>query len=308
MKAVIIDAYKSLSAVRVGEIPKPKVKRGDVMVQVKAASVNSGDERMRSLNFKGLPIPAWIIRPIMHMMLGFKKPRKTLGVALSGVIESIGDDVTNFKVGDEIYAMTGARFGAFAEYALLSADHCIAKKPTNASFLEAAALPFGGTTALSFLHKANVQDAKHVLICGSTGAVGVAAVQIAKHFGAEVSVLCGPDGITLSEKLGADHVYDYTTTTIDKIEGTFDVVFDTVGQTPKRQCTKILSEHGRYVSTMSMDSAKELTTDLETIKELYESGAIVDVIDSVYKLEGARNAFERVGTGQKNGSVVLEIN
>lgn len=307
MKAVVIDAYKSLDAVHIKEVPLPEPKDNEILVRVIAASVNSGDERLRSLNFSGLPIPQWFIKPITKLVIGFKKPRKTLGITLAGVVDSVGADVTNFKAGDEIYAMTGRRMGAFAEYAVLSAEHCIAKKPTNASFEQAATLPFGGTTAMHFLRKAGIENAKKVLICGSTGAVGVAAVQIAKHYGATVSVMCGTEGVALSKELGASQMYDYTKTAIKDISEKFDIVFDTVGHTPKRDCAVVMNEGATYVSTLGTNTAKELTSDLEFLTQLYEAGELISVIDSTYELEDARKAFERVATGHKLGSVILQL-
>lgn len=307
MKAVVIDAYKSLDAVHVKEVPVSQPKDNEILVRVMAASVNSGDERLRSLNFSGLPIPQWFITPITKLIIGIKKPRKTLGITLAGVVDSVGANVTNFKTGDEIYAMTGRRLGAFAEYAVLSSEHCVAKKPANASFDQAAALPFGGITAMHFLRKAGIENVKKVLICGSTGAVGVAAVQIAKHYGATVSVVCGNDGIELSKKLGASKVYDYTKTAIKDIPEKFDIIFDTVGKSPKRDCAAVMNDGATYVSTLGADTAKERTNDLEFLTQLYEAGELVDVIDSVYTLEDVRKAFERVATGHKLGSVILQI-
>ncbi|TXJ02647.1 MAG: NAD(P)-dependent alcohol dehydrogenase [Acinetobacter sp.] len=307
MKAVVIDAYRSLDAIHIKEIPKPQPKSKEVLVRVMAASVNSGDERLRDLNFKGIPIPGWLIRPITKIVIGFRKPRKTLGITMSGVVESVGDQVSNFKVGDEVFVMTGSRLGAFAEYAVALADHCIAKKPANATFAQAAALPFGGTTAMYFLRKAGIENAKRVLICGATGAVGVAAVQIAKHFGVKVSAVCGTDGIELSKKLGASKVYDYATTELKDIDEKFDIVFDTVGHSPKRQCVSLMNEGAKYVSTIGTDTAKELSNDLEFLSKLYESGELIEVIDSTYVLKDARKAFERVASGRKKGSVILNI-
>ena len=270
-------------------------------------SVNSGDERMRTLDFKGLPIPEWLIKTIMRLMIGIRKPRKTLGITLAGVVEKAGGAVSDFTVGDEIYAMTGSRFGAFAEYAVLKADHCVALKPKKADFVQAAAIPFGGTTAMYFLRKAELDTAKTVLIYGSTGAVGVAAVQIAVHAGAEVTAVSGPSGVELSKKLGATTVIDYTKHNLADQKATFDIVFDAVGHLSKQEAAQIMSDHGRYVSVVSLDSAQEQASDLEFLAKLYDDGDFVEVIDSVYDFNDMQKAFKRVGTGHKKGSVVVKV-
>lgn len=307
MKAVVIGKYRSIDDIYVGDLDKPSPKNGEVLVRVMAASVNSGDERIRSLNFTGLPIPKWLIEPIMKLVIGVHKPRKTLGVALAGVIEEIGDGVENLKIGDKVYAMTGARFGAFAEYATLKADHCVASMPQKANYEQAAAIPFGATTAMHFLRSANIENAKKVLIYGSTGAVGSAAVQIATYYGAEVTAFCGSDGAKLSKKLGAKRVFDYKKQKLSEISATYDVVFNAVGYISKSDCESVLGKEGKYISVMGFDTAKELASDLQFIAKLYDEGKFVEAIDSTYTLEEVQEAFKRVGTGHKKGSVVLVV-
>ena len=307
MKAVLIDRYKSLDAVRIVEKEKPAVKKGEVLVKVMAAAVNSGDERLRALNFEGLPMPQWLITPLMKLMIGIKGPRKTPGATLSGVIEEVGEGVDNFKPGDEIFAMAGFRFGAFAEYATLKADHCIALKPKKADFMQAAALPFGATTALYFLRKADIENAKKVLIYGSSGAVGIAAVQLAAHKGTEVTAVSGPDSQELNTKLGAAKTFDYKKTKIAELPDTYDIVLDAVGHTSKKECESVMNESASYISVIGFDSAKELSSDLEYIAKLYDEGKFTEVIDSTYDLEDVAKAFERVSTGHKQGNVILDL-
>ncbi len=245
---------------------------------------------------------------MVRIIFGFRGPRnKVLGAVLSGVVEEIGDEVDKFSVGDEVYAMTGLRMGGFAEYAVLSQNKAVSLKPKTASFNEAAAIPFGGTTALYFLKKASVDSAKNVLIYGSSGSVGTSAVQVAKYYGCNVVAVSGKDGMKLSKELGASKVYNYKKQKLDEIEDSFDVVFDAVGKIKKSHIEKILTDKGKFVTVGGLDVAKEQASDLQQLAEMYDNGKLVAVIDETFKLDDIVEAHRYVDTGRKKGSVVITV-
>ncbi len=307
MKAVICERYGPPEVLKIKDIPKPVPKKGEVLIKVMSAPVNSGDVRIRALRVDD-SVLGLFSKVIMRFIIGFRGPRKkVLGAALSGVIEEIGDEVDMFKTGDEVFAMTGLKFGGFAEYAVLPQNKAIALKPKNASFEEAAALPFGGTTALYFLRKASVKNASKVLIYGSSGAVGTAAVQVAKYYGADVTTVSGESGVKLSKKLGASVAYDYKKQSVADLPETYDIVFDAVGKIDKKESTHLLSEGGKFITVAGVDVAKELASDLKQLALMYDDGSFEAVIDSTYRLDKIVEANRYVDTGQKKGNVVVTI-
>ena len=306
MKAVVADAYGSPEVLRVADVDKPKPKKNEVLIKVHAASLNSGDVRMRALD-AGPGFKGFMSRGIIRMMFGLTKPRSVQGNVLAGEVVAVGSEFDRFKVGDEVMAMTGLNFGAFAEYCALPDKRAIALKPKKACFEEAAALPFGGNTALYFLHKAGLGEVKKVLIYGATGAVGSSATQIARNYGADVSAVCGSDGEKMTKKLGASKVYDYTKTKPTDIEGTFDIVFDAVGKLPKKQAEHLIAEGGAYVTVNSLDVAKELSADLAELAEMFDTGKLDACIDRTYDLDDIVEASRYVDAGRKKGNVILRV-
>ena len=307
MKAAVCDIYGPPSVVHLADIPMPAVGPKQIRIQVKAASINASDVRIRALD-AGPGVRGKILATIMRCIVGLRGPRKrVLGGVVSGVVESVGTDVTQFKVGDEVFAMTGLGFGGFAEYCVTPAQRAVALKPKTASFEQAAALPFGANSAMHFLYKVGLANAKRVLVYGSTGAVGTAAVQLAKHHGAEVVAVCGPAGAELSQKLGASTVYNYKTTSLADIQGSFDIVFDAVGKITKHDAAHLLGSTGRYATVAGSDVAKETSANLRTIAELYDAGELVAVVDRTYPLEQIVEANEYVDTGHKQGNVVIVV-
>ncbi len=306
MKAVIAKGYGAPEVLSVEEVAKPTIKPNEILVQVKAATVNSGDVRMRALD-GGSGVKGFLSKIIIRLLVGLRKPKRIQGSILAGVVTEVGDSVTRFKVGDEVYAMAGFSFGAFAEYCALPDKRAIALKPKKASFKEASAIPFGGNTALYFLRKAGVGKGKKVLIYGSTGAVGTSAVQVAKYLGAQVAAVSGPDGIKLTKELGASKVYNYKETDLEKISGKFDVVFDAVGKISKAKASGLLAEGGKYVTVDSLDVAKESSADLEELAKMFDEGKLVATIDRTFKIDDIVEANRYVDTGRKKGSVVITI-
>jgi len=302
MKAAICMGYGSPDMIKVMELPTPNYSKDEVLIKVMASAVNSGDIRTRGLMVNP------VMKIVMRMVLGIRKPRKPiLGVALAGEIVAVGEDVTNFKVGDQIFAMTGMRFGGHAQFAVLKEKSAMSLKPKQAPFEEAAVLPFGGTTALHFLKKAQIGEGQQVLIYGASGAVGTSAIQIAKYFGTKVTGVCSERHTQTISKLGADQIVDYHNDAYLKMSQQFDLIFDAVGKIKKSQVEHLLKPNGRFISVAGYGVAAEKIEDLQLLAQMYDEGKLNAVIDRTFTLDDIVLAHHYVDQGVKTGNVAITI-
>lgn len=305
MKAIVASKYGGPEVLQLKEVQKPTPKANEILIKIHATTVTAGDFRMRSFT---VPPMFWIPARIA---LGLTKPKQPIyGMELAGEVESVGKDVSKFKVGDQVFASTlTENFGGYAEYKCLPEKAMVAIKPANISFEEAAALPIGATTALRLLRKGNTLTSvrgQKVLIYGASGSVGTYAVQLAKYFGAEVTGVCSTANLDMVKSLGADHVIDYTKEDFSSSKAQYDVIFDTLAKFQKSQYSKVLAPNGNFVTMAKLDT-KESMENLVFIKELIEAGEIKAFIDRCYPLEEMVEAHRYVDSGRKKGNVVITV-
>jgi NADPH:quinone reductase-like Zn-dependent oxidoreductase len=324
MKAIVYTQYGPPDVLQLKEVEKPVPKDNEVLIRVYATTVTTGDVNARGFTF--MP-PGF--GPLARIMFGLRKPKKNiLGTELAGEIVSVGRDVSKFQVGDQVFALDGFGMGCYAEYRCMPEDGTVALKPPNLTCEEAAALSFGGTTALGSLRRGKLQGGQKVLINGASGGVGTAAVQLAKHFEAEVTGVCSAANVELVKSLGADHVIDYTKEDFTQGGETYDLILDTVvGKSSFSRCKASLKPGGRYLAVAGgmpamvqmlwtslignkkviAVGAAEQAEDLRFLAELAETGEFRPVIDRCYSLEQIAEAHRYVDKGHKKGNVVITV-
>jgi len=309
MKAIVCTKYGPPEVLQLREVAKPTAKTNEVLIKISATAVTASDCIGRTLN----PSPWKPMGLLVGLLVGFKKPRRPIpGLVLAGTIEDAGKKVTRFKVGDEVFAFTvkspfQLRVGTYAEYMCLPEDSLMALKPSNLTYEEAAALPYGGLLALYFLKKGPIQSGQNVLIYGSSGAIGTSAVQLAKHFGATVTGVCSTANVALVQSLGADTVLDYTKEDFTKSGQRYDFILNAVGKRKAQlPCENSLTPNGKHV-TVDDEYTKPHLEDFILLKELAETGRLKPVIDRSYPLEQMVEAHTYVDQGHKKGNVVITV-
>ncbi|MBE2269251.1 MAG: NAD(P)-dependent alcohol dehydrogenase [Anaerolinea sp.] len=307
MKAVVYERYGEPEVLQLVQLAKPIPKDNEVLIRVRATTVTIGDVRMRSFT---VPPGEWLFA---RLYLGVFKPRRAiLGMELCGDIEAVGSKVTRFKVGDAVFASTfGADFGGYAEYKCLPETGLLARKPSNLSYVEAAAAVGAGVVALRCLRKAQIQRGQKVLIYGASGAVGTNAVQLARnHFGAHVTGVCSTANLELVRSLGAEEVIDYTREDFTAAGAVYDVVFDAVAKFPAQRAKTALKPNGVYLNVhrdTHPDGSQAAVDELVELKGLIEARTLKPVIDRCYPLEAIVEAHHYVGTGHKKGNVAITL-
>jgi NADPH:quinone reductase-like Zn-dependent oxidoreductase len=328
MKAIIWTKYGSADGLQLREVAKPTPNDNEVLIKIHAATAATPDTE-----FRRLKLPLLFAIPL-RLYIGFIKPTRItiLGTEFAGEIVSAGKDVTLYHPGDQVYGYTGLGMGTYAEYICLpekpsALASVMAKKPENITYEEAAAVPFGGLEALHSLGRIGIQHGQKVLIVGAGGSIGTYSVQLAKHYGAEVTGVDSGGKLDMLRSIGADHVIDYTREDFTKNGQKYDVIMDTIGGSPFAGSVRSLNDNGTYLNVnpkmiqrLQMGwsagrSNKKLlswepgytTENLLRLKELIEAGKIKPVIDRRYPLEQTAEAHRYVDTGQKKGNVVITV-
>lgn len=319
MKAAIHTRYGAPEVVRIMEAIQPSPKDNEVLIKVHATTVNRTDSGFRSAQYF-----------VSRFFSGLFYPKqKTLGNEFAGVIEATGKAVTLFAEGDKVFGFNDTRFGAHAEYMTLAETDALTTIPEDINFIEAAAICEGAHYALCDLRAAKIKAGDQIMIYGATGAIGSAAVQLAKYFGAHVTAVCNTKNVDLVKSLGADKVIDYTQEDFTKIDQRFDCIFDAVGKSSFGQCRPLLVSKGIYMSTelgkrfeniflavtTPFFGGKKVLFPIPTVskqdviflKELVEKKSFKPVIDRVYSLDQIVDAYRYVESGQKTGNVIIQV-
>jgi NADPH:quinone reductase-like Zn-dependent oxidoreductase len=315
MRAAVCDRYGPPEVVQIKDLLTPVPAQGELLVESHAATVNSGDARLRALR-----VPRGM-SGLVRLTMGVTKPRRSvLGFEAAGRVTEVASGVTAFEPGDRVVASRGLKFGCHAEYITVAENGQVAKIPENVSDEDAVALCFGGSTVLHFFERGKLSAGESILINGASGAVGTIAIQLAKHRGAEVTAVCSGANVELVRNLRADHVIDYTVQDFTAAGRRFDVIMDNHGNAPYARVKDLLKPGGRFLMVVGDlfqsvastweravigGTAKVTGESYRTLMALAEIGAVTPVIDRVLPFEQIVDAYRRVDSGHKVGSVVL---
>ncbi len=315
MKAAVYEQYGPPEVVQIKDVPMPAPKDGELLVESRAATVNSGDVRLRALR-----VPRGM-SALVRLTMGIRKPRKpVLGFEVAGQVTEVASGVTKFRPGDRVVASRGFKFGCHAEYITVAEDGQVARIPDSLSYDEAVSVCFGGSTALHFLEKAKLSTGESILINGASGAVGVMAIQLAKHRGAEVTAVCSGANADLVRRLGADHVVDYAAEDFTQNGKRYDVIMDNHGNAPHARVKNSLKPDGRFLMVVgdlpqtvaavwqraTISGTSKVSGEIYgTLMSLAEQGVLKPVVDTVLPFDQIVEAHRRVDSGHKVGSVVL---
>lgn len=330
MKAIAISQYGGPEVLKLTQKEKPIIRENEILVKVKAASVNYGDLIAR--NFKAvkpkdfnMPGLFWIFA---KLAFGISKPNiKILGSEFSGTVEAVGSKTDKFKIGDAIFGYQGQAMGTYCEYIKLNKNSVAAHIPKSLNFEQAASMPYGAIMALPLLKKAKVGSGQKILVIGASGSIGAAALQIAKHWGAEVHGVCGSKRTAYVQSLGADRAIDYTKEDLSKLDEKYDLVLDILGSSSFKTIKKILKPKGTYFLASfklkqlmqmlgtSFSSGQKVRCaiapgsldDLMAVKELTEAGALTALVDKSFPMEEASQAHAYAESGQATGKVVIRM-
>lgn len=330
MRACVYTEYGPPEVLHIEEVPKPAPRAREVLVRVRATSVNFGDLIARNFSAVtprhfGMPFLLWLPA---RLAFGVHEPRqRILGNEFAGDVEAVGAAVTRFKVGDPVFGYLAQSMGAYAEYVCANEGAAVAIKPDGLSYEEAAVIPYGAVMAVGLLRKVDIQPGQRVLINGASGGIGAAAVQLARHLGAEVTGVCGAPRLGFVKALGADRVIDYAEEDFARGGVAYDVILDVLGKSSFSHCKDALRPEGtllyasfkaRQIMQMlwtSMVGGKRVVcalapgalADLRVVQELVEVGALKAVIDRRYPLEQAAEAHRYAASGRKQGEVVITV-
>lgn len=319
MKAIVYSSYGPPEVAQLMEIPKPIPKPDELLVKVYSSTVNRTDSGFRSAEYF-----------ISRFWTGLFRPKhQVLGCEFAGVIEEIGNEVAIFKKGDKVFGFNDKTCGGHGEYLTIKESDAVALMPANLNFDEAAALTEGSHYALVDIKAANVQKGQNVLVNGATGAIGSAAVQLLKHFGAHVTAVCNTKNVALVKSLGADIIIDYEKEDFTQTTVKYDFVFDAVGKSSYGKCKPLLTDKGIYISTELGKNAENVflalitpifggkkllfplptitKNDINFLAKLALNGEFKPVIDRYYKLEQITEAYHYVHSGQKTGNVIIKV-
>lgn len=331
MRTVQYNKYGTPDVLHLQEMEKPIPGENEILIRVRAASVNYGDLLAR--NFGNTPynefnMPGVLWFPV-RLSFGWSKPKKRiLGSEFAGDVEAVGPNVTRFKAGDQVFGYQGQKMGTYSEYLCVPENKTVEKMPSNMSYSEAAVLPYGGLTALQILRKVEIHPGQKVLINGASGSIGSAAVQLAKEYGADVTGVCGTPRVEFVKSLGADHVIDYTQMDFTQNGEQYDLIFDILGKSTFARCKSSLTPNGKYLLASfktreiwqmfrtSLGSAQKVICalssenpgDLTVVRNLAEQGKLRSIVDRQFLMEHAAEAHSYAESGYKKASVVIIMN